>query len=66
MSLNAESKPKTNKRRTYRLQINRLNHTIEPNKGVSIPLLTDEKIIVEFQCDPKTIPTISNVMEMID
>ena len=53
-----------NQRRTFRVQINRINNTLEPSKGVFIPLLTADRIIVEFQCDAKTKPSISNIMEM--
>jgi len=56
---------KTKRKRTFRLQINRVNHTADPNKGVYVPILTDERIVIEFQCDPRTIPTITNLMELM-
>lgn len=49
-------------KRTFRVQINRINNTPDPNKGAYIPILTNERIVIEFQAT--NTPIISKLEEI--
>lgn len=52
--------------KTWRLQINRLTNSTAPNKAVYIPVLADDRFVIEFQCAGNVQPTISNLMELVE
>jgi hypothetical protein len=52
--------------KTYKLQINRLTNSKEPNKAVYIPVLESDRIVLEFQCVGYVQPTVSNLMELVE
>lgn len=64
--LESQSAKKPNKKRTFRLQINRKDSRRDLIAYMAVPVITNDRIVIEFQCDEGTQLEVKGLMERMD
>ena len=63
-NLTSSSVVNPQKKKTYRVHINRTDTRTDPISNIHLQVVNKQKIIIEFQCDQGTKPELKPLMEL--